>query len=157
MKEIRREKVEKSEYFVFVASDGTEFSFRDECEKYEESALGVLMTKIKPLVIKEICTEDIHGYGSCDETVWVLKPTTQEHADIILQMYLLINPHMKNDDYAHYVERAKKLIQRALDENDILFVGRGYEMDSFWFVGTRNSMKEQLDSFFPSEKKDENA
>ena len=152
MKKIQKET--KSFYDVFVAMDGTEFCNQDECRKYEQSAKGVVMAKIKNILVRETTEEDILGYGSCDSTIWIVKPTTQSDVDAIMQAYLLINPYMADDDHKSYLQRASYLLQRALDENDILFIGRGYEMDGFWFLGTRNSMKDALDEFLSSEKKD---
>lgn len=147
MEIITREKVQKSTYDVYVAADGLEFTTLEECKKYEESAEGVIMAKVKPMVIKEFTEEDMFGFGSCESTIWVIKPTTQKDMDTIMKAVLVINPHFAKDDFSHHLERARKLIQRALDENDVIFVGRGYEMDSFWLIGTRNSMKETLDGF----------
>jgi len=145
MEIIQRER--KSTYEVYVAADGMEFRTAEECKKYEESANGVVMAKVRPMVIKEITEEDIFGFGSCDNTVWVAKPATQEDADTILQAIIVLNPHLTKDDYKHITERQRVLVQRALDENDFIFISRGYEMDCFWLIGTRNSMKETLDGF----------
>lgn len=155
MKKIQKER--KSYYDVFVAADGTEFTTSDECKKYEESAKGVVLAKIKPLVVDDITEEDILGFGSCEYTMWVVKPTTQEDVDTLMQAYLLANPHMTQDDNKGFLEDAIKLVQRSLDENDVIFVGRGYGMDGFWFYGTRNSFKEKLDTFMPAEKNNDNA
>lgn len=154
MEIISREKVEKKYFNVYVANDGTEFSDRDQCEKYEESAMGVLMSKIKPLMVREITTEDIHGYGSSDETVQIFKVESQEDADALLQTYFLTHD-IKKDCTESWVIRAKDLIQRALNDKEMLFVSRGYEMDSFWIIGTQASMKESIDSI--CKKKEENA
>ena len=154
MEIISREKVEKKYFNVYVANDGTEFSDRDQCEKYEESAMGVLMAKIKPLMVREITTEDIHGYGSSDETVQIFKVENQEDADALLQTYFLTHD-IKKDCTESWVIRAKDLIQRALNDKEMLFVSRGYEMDSFWIIGTQSSMKESIDSV--CKKKEENA
>ena len=51
MKKLEKDLITK--YTVFQAVDGTEFSQKEECEKYEESALGVLRGKIKRLTICE--------------------------------------------------------------------------------------------------------
>lgn len=157
MKIIKQEKVQKSYYDVYVANDGTEFSDRDECKKYEESALGVMMAKIKPLIIEDISEEGIIGFGNCDDTIWVMKPQTQNDVDCIMQTYLVIRSWAADNEHKDMLERQRKLAQRALDENDVLFVGRGYECDDFWFYGTCNSMKEKLDKHLNVEKKNDNA
>ena len=139
------EKEKKSFYEVFVANDGTEFTDRDECRKYEESAKGVLMAKIRPLVVKETTTEDLWGIGSCDNTMWIVKVDSQDAADIIMQVYLFVNEHLLSGKYTERIERARALVQRAFVEGEFLFIERGYEMDGFYFIGTPNTMKDDLD------------
>ena len=154
MEIITRERVEKKSFNVYVANDGTEFSDRDQCKKYEESAMGVLMSKIKPLMVREIAAEDIHGYGSSDETVQIFKVESQEDADALLQTYFITHD-IKKDCKEPWAIRSKDLIQRALNDKEMLFVSRGYEMDGFWIIGTQGSMKESIDSI--CKKKEENA
>lgn len=154
MKEIRRERVKTEYYNVYVANDGSEFTTREECEKYEDSAECVIMAKVKAMLVKEISEEDVLGFGSSDCTVWLIKPKTQDDADVILQAFFYVNPHMKEDGCKQWVERAKNLISRAISEDDTLFIGRGYEMDSFWFIGTSTSMFEQFQKLSNPEKKD---
>lgn len=153
MEIIKKERVQKSYYEIFVANDGTEFTNADECKKYEGSAKGVLMAKLKPLIIKDISEDSLFGFGNCDDTVWVMKPSTQNDVDAIMQAFLLYNTYMTKDDQMESLEHRRKLVQRSLDENDVILVGRGYDMDNFWFVGTRNSMKEELDKLMKIEEK----
>lgn len=155
MKKIQ--KTRESYYDVFVAYDGTEFTNSDECKKYEESARGVLMAKIKPLVIQSIDEEDLFGCGCTDNVVWVMKPNKQDDVDTIMQAYLLYNEYMTRDENKDRLERVKKLLQRTIDEDDIIFVGRGYDSDGFWFYGTPNSIKDDLSKRGVVEKKDDNA
>ena len=49
MKEVTKEKVQK--YTVYEALDGTEFHDKAECEKYEESAKGVVKARIAKLTV----------------------------------------------------------------------------------------------------------
>jgi hypothetical protein len=154
METISRER--KSYYDVYVANDGTEFRDREECKKYEESAVGVLMAKLRP-IISETNEYDVSGMGCEDSNVWVAKPSTQDDVDTIMQLYLAKEPYMMKEEYKETVELRRAIVQRALDENDVLFIGRGCDYDSFWFIGTRNSIKEKLDSFLNAEKKDDNA
>lgn len=157
MKTIQKERIEKSFYNIYVANDGTEFTNSEECQKYEESAEGVLLAKIKPLVIKRTTEEDLFNCGGCDNDVWVIKPNTQEDVDLILQTYLFYNKYMANDEQKELLEKVRKLLQRTIDEDDIIFVGRGYDSDGFWFYGTPNSIKDDLSKHGVVEKKDDNA
>ncbi|MBP5135708.1 MAG: hypothetical protein ILP23_00080 [Paludibacteraceae bacterium] len=44
----------KVKKIVYVAYDGTEFDNGDECHKYENTAVGALMTQIKPLAVNSM-------------------------------------------------------------------------------------------------------
>lgn len=154
MKKIQKER--KSCYDVFVAVDGTEFLTEEECKKYEESAYGVLMARYKKLIVKSGTEYDLVPSGSEDNSCEVVKVETQADADTVLQLYLLINPHIakaESDFCMNWRERAEKLCSRALAENDYLIMCHGYEYnDNFWFIGTRNSVKEGIDAFCSVEK-----
>ena len=63
MKEIIKDKTVVEHYTVYQATDGTEFNSSEECRKYEESALGVIRSKIaKPIVYD---TRKISGENAC--------------------------------------------------------------------------------------------
>ena len=155
MKEIKKERVTTTYETFYVANDGTEFTNRDECKKYDESAAGVLNARLQKIVVKTSDEEKIFDFGCSDNPVQVLAPTSEEDKKTILQLYLLTNPHLYDEEYNHCVDRASNLIDRAIKEKDYLLVGRGYDWDSFWFYGTRHSMQEQIDFF--CKPKEENA
>ena len=154
MTEIKKEVVTKTFVSVYVANDGTEFNDADECKKYDDSAEGVLNARLRKIILKDDVEENIFNFG-CDNVVLVVKPTTKDDKQLIMQMYLLKNPHLRENDRFNHLERAQNLIDRAISEDDVLIVGCGYDCDSFWFYGTRNSMKEQLDAFVSPKKEEE--
>lgn len=155
MKTVVRERTNVEKYEVYVAADGTEFTNCDECEKYEESAKGVLMAKIRPLVVKEASQEDILGWGSCEDTVLVLKLKTQADADAVMQMMCLENKHLMENSYRDHADRVQGYVNSALATNDCLLVNLGYECDGFWIEGTCTSLVEKLQKFFTIEEKNE--
>lgn len=70
MKEITKERVVK-EVVCYEANDGTRFSDRDECRKYENSALNVVKVRFKKLVIgitNECCLMDT----GCEDGDWYI-------------------------------------------------------------------------------------
>lgn len=142
---------------MYVANDGTEFADRDECKKYDESAVGVLSAMLQKIVVKTSDEERIFDFGCSENPVQVLAPTSEEDKKTILQLYLLKNPHLGDEKHKHYVDSALNLIDRAIKEKDYLLVGRGYDWDNFWFYGTRHSMQEQLDFFCKPDENKENA
>ena len=142
MKKIQKEI--KTYESVYVANDGTEFKNESECRAYDESAKGVLNARLRAIIVKKSNEESIYGVGSCDYPVEVLKPTADD-AQTLLQAFLLYNSYLtEKEEYADRIERAQKLIERAINENDCLFVGRGYNGEDFWFYGTCNSITENV-------------
>lgn len=71
---------------VYVAADGTEFDDRDECEKYDRSAVGVLKGRVKEMAIKDANEDDIFNCGNCENRVLVCIPKNQEDIDDIKQL-----------------------------------------------------------------------
>ena len=114
------------------------------------------MQRYKPLIVKETTEDYLFGWGSSDNTVEIVKPTSKDDADLIMQLVFLFNKYYREDKNKHYAERAQELIDRAVKESDVLVIERSYDMDGFWIVGTTASMKEEIDKFVkPVEKKED--
>ena len=62
----------------YIAEDGTIFNNKDECEKYEESALFVVSNKLKRLNTKETYINDFNDEGSCDCELEIFDVQTEE-------------------------------------------------------------------------------
>ena len=71
---------------VYVAADGTEFDDRDECAKYDKSAVGVLKGRVKAMAIKDANEEDIFNCGNSENRVLVCIPKNQADIDDIKQL-----------------------------------------------------------------------
>lgn len=139
MKKIQKEIVRKEYVSVFVANDGTEFSDEAECKKYDESAKGVLLAKYQQVVLKESDAYSLFGFGSDEEVIEVVKLNSKEDVDLIVQCYLLENDYIKErEDYNERMEKMITRLKKSVTENDIIFIGRGYDKDGFYFEGTRN-------------------
>lgn len=154
MKKIQKERV--SYYDVYVANDGTEFNSQEECQKYDNSALGVVRARYEKLVVKSGVESDICGVGSDESVVDVLRIKSKDDADTVMQRYFLENSWLKNSSsYDDVVKRAEAKVSLALAEDDYLFVGLGCCDDAFWFIGTALQLKGRIDAFVtPNEKKD---
>lgn len=156
MKKIQKEIVRKEYVSVFVANDGTEFSDEAECKKYDESAKGVLLAKYQQVVLKESDAYSLFGFGSDEEVIEVVKLNSKEDVDLIVQCYLLENDYIKErDDYNERMEKMITRLNKSVTENDIIFIGRGYDKDGFYFEGTRNEHIDVLRRLGEPEEKSE--
>lgn len=154
MREIKQE-VKKTETITkYEANDGTIFDNRDECFKYDNSARGVLMSKYKKLVIDTRCEYDTFFCGSDDNPVDVVRIKTKEDADLLKQVYFFVNPYKKSKELDKYTIQTFEAIDRALKEDDVLFVGRGYDDDCFWIYGSAATLIEHIASYRKLEKKE---
>lgn len=158
MKVISKERTHVEKYNVYVANDGTEFNNEDECRKYDDSAKGVLNAMLRKIMVKDCTEECLFGVGSCDNTMEIYRPTSDDDKKTIMQMYLLANSHVsERSELHHYIERAEGLIDRAIKESDYLFIGRGYDYDGFWIEGTLHSVQESIENFCKQADEKENA
>ena len=62
----------------YIAEDGTIFNNKEECEKYEESALFVVSNKLKRLNTKETYINDFNDESSCDCELEIFDIQTEE-------------------------------------------------------------------------------
>lgn len=146
MKKIQREVVTKSYVDVFIANDGTEFKNQDECEKYDDSAKGVLLAKYAPMVVSKTNEYALFGVGCEDNPVEIVRLKTQEDADIVLQLLILESPYLNDEDYK--VRREKVLHHLNSAIGDFLLIGRGYDEDCFFTYGSRKSYIEDFNKNF---------
>ena len=147
MKEIKKERTTTQTYYEYEALDGTIFTDREECQKYDESALGVLNYKVNCLKVgkKDMdCWDLCCGYE--DNKCFALKPELPEDKDTILQWYLGHHPHLLNDSCKDFVNNIAKKIQCALNEEDIIFFGGNCD-DEPYIMNTRNNIINNLKAF----------
>lgn len=132
------------EVVKYRAVDGTVFSNKEECIKYEDSAKCLLFSKYKPLVVhKDIVEEEIFGTGSEEYGYDIIKLRKKEDIDVIMQLHYLING---SDSYRRYNDSIKELCTKALEEDDFLFIGRGYQQDTFWVQFTKNLIFKRINT-----------
>ena len=147
MKEVIKERTNVEKYTVYEAADGTTFSSKEECEKYEQTAHAVVRTKFLKLVVEEKTEWEFFDVGSDENTTYAIKMNSQGDADTVLQLYYVDNPYVLRDEEApkKYKERAFNLVNTAYKEQDILFVGENYDGD-IYIINTRNNMIKNLQS-----------
>lgn len=134
MKIVKVDKIHTIE--EYEAIDGTRFPDKAECEIYERSAKCLLLSKYNKLVIKKDFEFNIFGCGSEDGYVDIVKVLCREDIDVIMQTFGIITPHMLRGENKERYDRAQDILTRAWDENDLVFIFRGYDNDSFYIEGT---------------------
>lgn len=152
METIKKERVHKEFYEIYVANDGTEFNDKEECKKYEESAHCVLFTKYNKLVVESKDEWSFFGFGSDESMYDAVRVPDNDAADLILQIDALCNPqYYKKDACENYVKWRNEHIEqvrRAQNEGDLLFIGRGWEgnQNDFYIYHTRNAYIDVLNN-----------
>ena len=147
MNEIKKEIIRKEYTYQYESFDGKLWDTKEECEKYEKSAEGVLKLKFQDLIVaKDNAWDLMRGYE--DNDVIGLKLTKEEDKDTVLQLYLFLNPHLLNDSerYKEYLEQYKSYIDEAYEKKDLLLMGINCEGD-YYFIGPRNKFIENLKNF----------
>lgn len=150
MKEI---KIENTVYTTqYEAIDGTRFTSKEECEKYDNTARAILKEKFRKLVVEEGTEETFFICGSDENATYAVKIASEEDADTVLQLYFIDNPWIlrEGENRDSMRDRAFKMVDKAFKEKDILFVGENYEGETY-LITTRNTLLEKLNNI---DKKD---
>ncbi len=148
MEEIIKEK--RSTYTVYQATDGTQFNSKEECQKYEDTAKCMLLTKYKPLVKRTASEYDIFNTGSEEYMIDILQPLSGESdIDILIQLNKLYCGGRKlNDDF--YSNMRSKL-KKCLKNRDVILIGRGTEYDGYDNFYTLTTLQEITDNIIREE------
>ena len=149
MREIRKETV--TPYTVYEAVDGTEFRDKAECEKYENSARGILRSKLKKITLDSShnCW-DVMG-GNEDNVCLALAPKTQEDIDVILQNYYLDNPWVLQNTRENFKEKLNKSLSEALKNKDVILFGLN-DNDDMYYINTRQNIINNLNNLGKKEE-----
>lgn len=117
-KEIKREIVDI--HTSYEAADGTIFTDKKECEKYENSAAAMLLAKLVECeVARQMDTDWFDDSG--DNEYRTVLPTTQEHIDTLNQLFFIYNGRDKHEqkfskkDIGRFVLVGYRLYKDALD------------------------------------------
>lgn len=149
MQEIKKPKtVYETKY---IASDGTEFSVKEECAKYEESLECVLLTGLKSLIVKKTSECALFGTGSGDDCVIAIRLNDAE-GKAKLMNYLSHEYYRHSSNYASAVAEADKRYKIG----ETYFVYVGWEFESFCYMGTAeeiiNRVKNTLNSILKDDE-----
>lgn len=146
MKEVTKEKVQK--YTMYEALDGTEFHDKAECQKYEESAKGVIRVRIAKLTVGKATERDLLA-GSGDHEVIGIKMQNGRDLEYVKQFFMM--------ECSWYGEvRTKEIfdvIEKAYDDNDIVLFGINCDGDYYWI----NTLQNIVNNLMNFGKEKENA
>lgn len=92
------QKKRETEYSVYQATDGTEFNECSECEKYENSARGVLLAELKDCEINRGTEYDLLSTGSSDWEIRLVVPRGIQDLRNINYLYRLCLSNSQCDD-----------------------------------------------------------
>lgn len=138
MKEIKKEKVEY--YNIYEAVDGTIFDNREECVKYENSALGVLKGRFFSLIVgKENAWETIGGYD--DNDVVAVKMSSDKDLETVLHFYYLQNSYYLREN--KYKEEFDSKVISAYQNGYTLLFGINTEGE-YYFIDSIQSIINKL-------------
>lgn len=136
MKQIEIENVTK--VTKYEAIDGTVFSFKEDCIRYEESAKCVLLSKYKKLVVKEVVEDTLYKTGSDENNLDIVSLKEEKDIDVVMQLFYYYN----NSQYSlKRGEEVREICVKAFKEDDLLIIYRGYSSeDNFWVRSTVNDL-----------------
>ena len=126
--EIKRTKtVEELVRTEYIAEDGTVFCDKEECEKYERSALFAVSQKLKRLAHGS--HEDIWDGACCDNDVEIFNAETEEDIENIKRYaYLVISAN------SSYITEDSRLLPNITAGHEVI-VFWNYDKDYCWAYG----------------------
>lgn len=137
--------IEKEQTIIckeYEATDGTIFDSGEKCIEYEKTVECVLMARYKALVLLRSNEYELFGIGSENNHVDILKVNNSEDIKVVLEAYSFINA---NNSSTTRIQEINEILVKAMDNDDYVFIGRGYDEDCFWFEGTGNVIIKKLE------------
>jgi len=131
MKEVVKEVIKRET--IWEASDGTQFTSKEECQKYENTAGCVIRTRYSSLIVKSLREEDLLINGCYDKIIDVIKLDDSSDINTVLAMCKL---HGYNENEA--------VCKKALKNDSYILINRGYDNDNFWIMGTIDDILQEI-------------
>lgn len=149
MKEIKKEKI--SYTINYQATDGTLFTDRAECEKYENSALGVMRGRFNNLIVADTRgKEGINAWtlmgGDEDHDIVAIKMSEEKDYNDVCQLLLLESPWLDDERHVEFKQKRMKIIQDAFENNDIVFFGINCE-GYIYLINSLGNIMQNLKDF----------
>ena len=150
MKEVKKE-IEHIDYItMYQATDGTEFNSKEECAKYEASALGVMRSKVAKLIVFDTRNTNQDAwtlFGGCDDHDIVgFKMPNKEAFNDLCQFFLLECPWYNSDERKEQRDAKIAIFEKAFNKKDIIIFGLNCDGD-YYFINSRQNIIDNLNSF----------
>lgn len=151
MKEITKERTVTEKYTLYEAFDGQEFTDKKECQKYEESALGVARGKVQNLFVST-GNDAWSLMGGCDDhEVVAVKLEKSTDTDTFLQWLYLECPWYLDDPHKERKAIVESIVNTTAEKNDVILMGRNCDGD-YYFINSRQNI---IDNLMALDKKEE--
>ena len=96
--ETKREVIDVNTYYEAI--DGTKFTSKEECAKYENTVCCVLMARVKSFAIATEEEQSINPFDEGGENQYImLLPQKQEDIDTLNQLYVLPRSGVSKEPY----------------------------------------------------------
>ena len=127
----------------YIAEDGTVFHDKEECEKYEKSALAVVSTKLKRLNKKGASWQDLIYLSYDDSRLEIFDIQDQEDLDNLCQ-YVVLTLY-ENHAYKEHIKEVSEKISTCGVGHEVM-VFWGFEQDYAYVIGdgSLNAFVERL-------------
>lgn len=132
MKEVVKEIVKRET--IWEASDGTQFTSKAECEKYENTANCVIRTRYSSLIVKSLREEELFITGSYDSIIEIIKLDDSSDINTVLAMCKLYG----------YNSTDETVCKKALKNDSYILINRGYDSENFWIMGTIDDVLQDI-------------
>lgn len=116
---------------IFIARDGEEFMFEEQCDNYEEAQKKLAEIKYSKLVKGNISEYGLFLAGSEEDYYDIVKINSSQDLQILFNAYLWLG-YFKEEELAE--------IKENLEIGEIYFIFRGYDGDSFLRPQTKENM-----------------
>lgn len=126
----------------YEAVDGTLFDDKDECQRYENTARCVLLSKYNKLIIKSATEYDLFEMGSEESVIDLIKIKHKSDIPTIVQLVILENQYLiKEQDRINIMYEQ---LESASINGETFMISRGYQDDCFWPLGSVESKIQQI-------------
>lgn len=132
---------------IYQAIDGTKFTSKDECIKYDNTAKAVIMSEYNELIISRTNEYELLGMGNSDTRIDVVSVKNYEDAQVVKKALIYNNQWVTEESNKDRLINLYNLIREAEIKQTPLIVDRGYENDNFWITNTITGVIDKLEKF----------